>query len=355
MDELLAPDYVAARTRFLNAAGRLGLTTEHHVHPGSGPDGHELAIDTAWAGPTDATSVLVVVSGTHGVEGFAGSYCQSRLLEALPELGDGVAVLFIHAFNPYGFAWVRRVNEDNVDINRNFVDFADPPVNPGYEDLHEAFCPTEWTDASRQRSSERIIAYVSDFGMDATQEAITRGQYLHPDGLYYGGLAPSWSHRVMRAVWRSRLSSAERIGVLDVHTGLGPRGHGELMSHHTLDHPAYQRAAEWWGDEVTSIAAGQSSSSVLVGEWMPAAESWLSDAEVTAIAIEWGTVDMVEVGGALQADNWLHAHDDPRGPEAPAIKQQLRAAFAIDEADWVDQVWSRFADVSSKALTALAP
>ena len=28
----------------------------------------------------------------------------------------------IHALNPFGFAHLRRANEDNVDLNRNFVD-----------------------------------------------------------------------------------------------------------------------------------------------------------------------------------------------------------------------------------------
>ena len=29
--------------------------------------------------------------------------------------------VLLHALNPFGFAWRRRVNEDNVDLNRNFL------------------------------------------------------------------------------------------------------------------------------------------------------------------------------------------------------------------------------------------
>ena len=48
----------------------------------------------------------------------------------------------VHAINPHGFAWSRRVTEDNVDLNRNFVDHAQPyPSNPGYEELRAAICP----------------------------------------------------------------------------------------------------------------------------------------------------------------------------------------------------------------------
>ena len=72
---------------------------------------------------------MVIISETHGVEGFCGSGCQvgflvERVYEGLPKT---VGVALVHALNPYGFAWLRRVNEDNVDLNRNFRDFTEPP------------------------------------------------------------------------------------------------------------------------------------------------------------------------------------------------------------------------------------
>jgi hypothetical protein len=356
VDDELAPDYGAARARFLTAAGRLGLRTDHNVHPSVGPSGEELAIDTAWLGPTDASAVLVVVSGTHGVEGFAGSWCQSRWLESAPELPalpPATAVLFVHAFNPHGFAWVRRVNEDNVDVNRNFVDFAEPPDNPGYDELHAVLCPERWDEASQQATTEKVVNFVVDHGMEAVQAAISGGQYRHPDGLYYGGAAPTWSHRIMRSVWASDLAASSRIVVLDLHTGLGPWGHGELISHHGPGDPGYDRAVAWWGDRVTSISLGDSSSAPLSGEWMPAAERWVPSAEVTPVALEWGTIDMIEVGEALRADNWLHHHGDPRGDGAADIKAALRAAFAPAEPEWRERVWDQFVEVCATALDAL--
>jgi Protein of unknown function (DUF2817) len=355
VDDRLAVDFGSARDRFLTAAGRLGAPTEHFIHPGNGPAGEELALDTAWLGAADAPGVLVVVSGTHGVEGFAGSWCQSRWLESRPELPEGIAVLLVHAFNPYGFAWVRRVNEDNVDLNRNFVDFADPPVNAAYEELHAAVCPTEWTEDSRQRLAKAVVEYLDEHGADATQEAISAGQYRHPDGLYYGGSAPTWSHRMMKALWTGKLPKAERIGIVDLHTGLGPYGHGELISH---DHPGsapYERAVEWYGaDAVISLKTDESVSAELLGEWMPTAAHWAPRAATTAIAIEWGTIEPYRVGLSLMADNWLHLYGDPKGPDAAAIKAELRNAFAPDEPDWLDAVWSAFVKISGQALTGLA-
>ena len=97
---------------------------------------------------------LLVISGTHGVEGFAGSMCQTAWLSEGAALPDDLAVVLVHAINPYGFAWIRRVNEDNVDLNRNCIDFsASLPENVGYDQLAEALVPPTWdADTVRQPS-----------------------------------------------------------------------------------------------------------------------------------------------------------------------------------------------------------
>ena len=149
--------YPEARTKFIAAALRAGGTLETISHPERGPDGGSLSTDVAWFGPRDAECVLVTVSATHGVEGFAGSGAQVDWLERgeAGRLPPGVAALVIHAINPYGFAWLRRVTHENVDLNRNWVDFGQPlPENRGYDELVEAICPEEWSEEGR-RQAER--------------------------------------------------------------------------------------------------------------------------------------------------------------------------------------------------------
>ena len=121
--------YREARQRFLAAATSAGASIESHVHPRKGAEGEEIATDTARIGAADAPSLFVVSSGTHGPEGFAGSACQLALLddELLGRAGrSSIAVLLVHAVNPYGFSHTMRTNEDNIDLNRNFNDFAHP-------------------------------------------------------------------------------------------------------------------------------------------------------------------------------------------------------------------------------------
>jgi hypothetical protein len=348
----LAADYTEARARFLDAARAAGARLSAHDHPLTGPGGEALATDVAVVGKPDAPTRLLVISGTHGVEGFAGSMCQTRWLSEGVSVPGDVAVVFVHAINPFGFAWVRRVNEDNVDLNRNCIDFGVPcPDNPGYDELAGALVPDRWDGESREQTAATLLAWGREHGFDALQDAVSAGQYRHPNGIFYGGARAVWSQRTLEAVARETLAGATCGAVIDLHTGLGPFGVGELIASHP-DRAGKERLAAWY-DDYTVPSEGTSVSSDVSGDILDALEAWLPGSEVTGVAIEWGTVDMVEVSNALRADAWLHAYADPRGPEAGPIKAQLRAAFAPDDPAWSDLVWDRFTDVAEQATVGL--
>jgi len=135
---LYADSYTAARGKFLTAAGDAGASVTTYVHPQeTGADGGSLCIDVARLGPRDATRALLIASGTHGPEGFAGSAGQIALLrsESSKELPKDVRIVLVHGVNPYGFARITRTTENNVDLNRNFIDFsAGLPANPTYRE-----------------------------------------------------------------------------------------------------------------------------------------------------------------------------------------------------------------------------
>ena len=74
--DAFASRYAQARDKFLSAAQAADLKVDSHVHPELGRDGEMLAMDVVLDGPPDATSLLLVSSGCHGVEGFSGSGVQ---------------------------------------------------------------------------------------------------------------------------------------------------------------------------------------------------------------------------------------------------------------------------------------
>lgn len=217
-------DYDEARGKFLGAAASAGAEIAHIRNPARGPGGGELFTDTAWVGPKDAARVLVTMSATHGVEGFCGSGVQVGWFDKNlhMEMEDGFALLAIHAINPHGFAWLRRVTEDNVDLNRNFIDHNAPyPTNEGYDELHEAICPREWNDAAIAETGKVIEAYLAKHGARSLQSAISGGQYSHADGLFFGGHAHTWSHDTLLKIFADHLAKARHVAVIDYHTGLG--------------------------------------------------------------------------------------------------------------------------------------
>jgi hypothetical protein len=360
--ECFAADYAQARRKFVEAAQGAGAALEHHAHPLRGPAGESLFLDVALLGPADGRTVLILSSGTHGVEGFAGSGCQVSLLRA--GLADRVGadphplrLVLIHALNPWGFAWVRRVNEENVDLNRNFVEHAQPyPENPPYAELAEALCPTEWSEASLAVANERIAAFGREHGAGALQAAVSAGQYSHPKGLFFGGHTPTWSNRTALALAARHLRGAEFVGLVDFHTGLGPWVHGEIIVEDPPESPAFELARRWYGEGIRSTSGGSSVSAAVSGSFRSGLARALPDAEFVGVGLEFGTLSMLEVVAALRADNWLHAHSEPGDLQAEpsrSIKAQMRRAFYPDDDDWRERVVARADEIVKQVLRGL--
>src|ERR1044071_4619533 len=116
-DRFFSPDYSTARGRFREAAARAGGRLEAIALDPKGPKGESLGIDIVWFGAVSPRRVVLHSSGLHGVEGFAGSAIQLQLLADLPILPEDAAIVVVHALNPYGMVWLRRFNENNVDLN----------------------------------------------------------------------------------------------------------------------------------------------------------------------------------------------------------------------------------------------
>ncbi len=351
--------YAEARAKFIAAARMRHLVVETHALPGyHGTDGEPLAMDLALLGAPDAKGLLMVTSGMHGVEGYCGSGVEIGLMHdplfqrAVHD--TGVAVLFVHAVNPYGFSHGRRVNEDNADLNRNFRDFgATAPVNAAYADIHPHLLPATWPPSPENEA--RIAAWIAAQGERAYQAAVTGGQYAFPDGLFYGGAKPAWSNATLRAVLRRHGSTRDRLGWIDVHTGLGPRGHGEKIWNGRNVAAEIARAGRWWGADVTSVYDGSSSSAPLVGICGNAAHEECHGVEYAGIALEFGTHPLPVVFDALRADHWLHNHPEAPDAQRAVIRHQMRDAFYIDDADWKERVYAQAFDAAQKVLSHLAP
>ncbi|MBY0410830.1 MAG: M14 family metallopeptidase [Burkholderiaceae bacterium] len=359
--DAFSPSYARARTQFLEAAATAGLPIESHAHPLKGRDGEDLAMDIVRDGPADADKLLIVSSACHGVEGYCGSGVQVFALHD-QEWRDkahaaGVATLYIHALNPYGFSHVRRFTQENVDLNRNFQDFTKPlPVNEAYREVHPLLMPAQWPPTAENVAA--VDHYIATRGEAAWQAAISQGQHEFAEGVFFGGTEPTWSNRTLRQVLRQHAATASRVAWIDLHTGLGPSGLGERIYAGNNDPVTVARARAWWdgggATPVTSIYDGSSTSAFLTGLMWGSIYDECPQAEFTGIAMEYGTVPVLDVMNAIRAEQWLQLHPEAPSEQAAQIKAQMLAAFYTDTDAWKGQIVSQARQSMFQAVDGLA-
>ena len=360
MVEVFSQDYAQAREGFLVAAAGRGLKTESALHPRKGARGEDLAMDSVLLGSPASESPLIVTSGTHGVEGFCGSGCQRALLgdDAMLQRIEAakLAVLLVHALNPWGFSFLRRANEDNIDLNRNFLDFSQPRAksadNAGYEELHDLLLPPQWPPPDANRAA--LFAARERMGHREFQAAVSSGQHSRPDGLFFSGTAPSWSNRTLRELVKRHGAGRRRIGWIDIHTGLGPSGHGEKIYAGRNDAADLARTRAWYGADVMSYYDGGSASAEVKGSAALCAHDECPGAEITLMGLEYGTLSFEAVLHALRGAHWLEIHRDAPAAMRTSVERAIREAFYSDTDLWKGMVLGQARVAVLQAVTALA-
>jgi len=350
--------YGEARKKFLDSAKDAGAVIEEFQNTdANGPRGEPLYTSVARLGPAPgaATAVLFLTSGTHGIEGYCGSGCQVGALreDLLAQLPEGTAVILTHAINPFGFCWGRRVNESNIDLNRNYVDHDAPyPDDANYREIHGMICPPDLIE-KKEEWDTKVFAWLEERGMPAFQEAVSSGQYSHADGLFYGGNAPAWSNKTWREILAKHGAGAERAIFIDFHTGLGPSGYGEMIGLGGKEGIA--RGREIWGEEnVTDMTDGSSTSAVVRGDMSTPFFELMDGKWATGIALEYGTLDIITVLDGLRKDNWLYLHGTREDDLGQEIVANTRACFYTETDEWKGQVFDRARFTIERALATFS-
>ncbi|KJS24540.1 MAG: hypothetical protein VR75_14580 [Hyphomonadaceae bacterium BRH_c29] len=355
MSSYFSPDYRTARDKLLSHTDKAGgWQHASHEHPLKGLDHLPIFIDTFWKGPETASRVLVICSGTHGAEGLCGSALQSQFVEQVTSLPDDVAVLLVHGINPHGFSHFRRVTEDNVDLNRNFVDFSeDLPANEAYQGLDALLNPVEMPPGAIEVIMEKVQALQRSMDFLSFMKAISGGQYEFPKGVQYGGIQPTWSRRTIEAIWKQLLGHANIVVQIDVHTGLGPSGYGALMMAANPDEPHKKVTADWFGDMLVTPRPASRADTILGGYLNGGMEQQVDKAWVIPMTLEYGTEPPEIVLRAMIEDNWLVHHGDVNSALGREIKGRVMSAFYPDSDTWRDAVLTRGEQVFGQALGGL--
>ena len=352
-------DYGAARAIFLTVCRKHGVFAGSWLNENArGPDGELLLCDTAYWGDPDASKLIVVSSGTHGAEAGCGSAIMSAWMEELSHkrLPDGVAALFIHTLNPWGFAHMARTTEDNVDLNRNFIDFNfAAPKNADYAMLHTVFTPQIWSADARDTIFSDMRNFHRRHGDEAFLNAMRAGQYQFEDGIGYGGRCPAWSRQIFEHIVKSVCAPRRRAVYVDLHTGVGEYAKPAFICFHEPESSAYRRAAAWWGVDGGQPGNQPTEKNVRYnGTILQAFPNLLPGVETTVTCLEFGTLPMEEVQLAIIADNWLRRPQSASSEGRAEAKALVRNAFYPDDPYWRDQVLSKGIELLNKAVKGIS-
>jgi hypothetical protein len=193
---------------------------------------YDLTVDVCFVpAQKDSANLLILSSGVHGAEGFVGTAVQKFFIQKYltEELLENTGVLLIHAVNPYGYKYTRRVTENNVDLNRN-----SPSVpglyeiqNEGYPQVYDLINPEGMVD-TRSMSNRffflRAINEIRKASMPVLRQAVLQGQYQFAEGLYFGGMSPEPQIEALKPIIEEVIAPYEKVLAIDLHTGYGERG-----------------------------------------------------------------------------------------------------------------------------------
>ncbi len=347
--------YAEARRRFVDAATKAGAKlTSYEIDA----DADEpLSMDVAVFG-SDQDAAMVVSSGVHGVEGFFGSAVQLAWLDNVAEhMSDRpIRCVLIHGVNPFGFAELRRFNEDNVDLNRNFLassdDYAGAPV--GYQDLNRFLNPesppSRW-EPFRLKSFWNILRR----GLPALKEAVAGGQYEYPRGLFFGGTEGCQSTRIVQRNFQSWIGSSRNTVHIDFHTGLGKFGSYRLLLVEPSDSEYYSWYADAFGSEwiepLTRPHGTAFAASGVLGEWL---RNQLRGRHYRFVAAEFGTYNILRVLGAIRAENRAHFYSESSRSDYRRAKAEILECFCPEDVAWRDRVVRSGLRIIGQGMQALS-
>jgi hypothetical protein len=333
-------DYFSARVRFRDAVSRAGGNLTALAIAAKGPGDEELTIDVGWFGVDDPKRAFVHSAGVHGVEAFAGAAIQLQWLDQdIGDVPEDGAIVLVHVVNPHGMSWLRRVNEQNVDLNRNCLtpDEAYAGAPDGYDAVNDFLNPP--SASSHDWFHIRAAWLICRFGMPALKQAIAGGQYVNPEGLFFGGSSLEEGPRLLRQFVRDRMRHVTHLVGIDVHTGLGSFGADTLLVTDAPGSPTFETLRATYGSRVSSPDPGESPAYQATGTYDRILRQALPDAAVYFVVQEFGTYDTVRVLKALRAENRRH-HRRPRTSD-PVAGSELAAVFNPRDESWRAAVLNR--------------
>jgi len=268
----------------------------------------DLTIDFCYIPALDTTEKLVVIiSGTHGIEGYVGSAVQQMLMTEFfqTDMFDDTGVLLVHGLNAWGFKHQRRFTENNVDLNRNFSTDRSlfDTKNDGFVALYDLLTPkgeVNMNSVGNRFFMVKAINQIARKGMPALLQAFAQGQYQYPEGIYFGGQDFEQQKEIMSEVLERIGGNYNIILNLDLHTGFGERGQLHLFPN-PVDDPQLKQTMEAVFDGYPIDWGDSDNFYTISGQFVEYIGDLFPDKVSIPMAMEFGTLNTSTTVGAVKS------------------------------------------------------
>lgn len=327
--KMLSTDYSTCKENLLVLACKKGF--EHISLPL--PSNKSLSIDVFTYGKKDAPYYYIHSSGVHGVEGFIGSGIQAKIITEFDfESHKDIFFIFIHGINPHGMKELRRWNQDNIDLNRNFniSELKNLPQNPMYEKIDSLINPQ--TQHELKYFKLKALFKILKHGFSTLKQATAQGQYQYPKGIFYGGKKESENVFLLKS-FLDTLLSPQKIMMVDVHTGLGGYGKENLFLEGFLSNEVYQTLLQSIGKPIIHVRNNESTSYNIHGGWINYISLHFSSSKLYALTQEIGTKPALYMIDQIVKENYFY-HYDKQNPTYSSIRKELLKSFMPEDKKW---------------------
>jgi hypothetical protein len=191
-------------------------------------------------------------------------------------------------------AHLRRVNENNVDLNRNFLAPGEAYSGPddSYREIDRILNYEPFEPFFLLRLMGKLLAN----GFETLKKTIAQGQYDFADGVFYGGSHLQEGPALYQTWLKQNLGAAKKVAVLDVHSGLGRFAEEVLFCHIKKD-----LSVPDLGKKMTPLTANVGYK--VRGGMESLTEQVFANAEWVHFTEEFGTYSMLRILRALREEN----------------------------------------------------
>jgi predicted deacylase len=337
-----SPNYYTARDRFCSKALALRWQQESYFVK------ENLSIDVAISPHLPNRPTILLSSGLHGGEGFFGSAVQLALMDS-GSLATDINWVFIHALNPYGFANLRRCNEDNIDLNRNFLlpgeeyrgsspiyGNISPVLNPEHLGKIDWFIP-------------QMLGAIAKYKLANIWQAVAEGQYDFPQGLFFGGQAASKTQQILQEYLPQWIGDSQNILHLDFHTGLGKWSTYKLLMDTVVTPAELQELQAYFGAEsIFAVDGGKKKYQVRgnIGQWT---RQLLQPRNYNYFCAEFGTYSFAKVLILLRQENYAHNWLAVTDPDYLRTKEKMKEIFCPESDQWRSMVIAKSIEIVAQS------